>query len=93
MRDLKQAFALALRDLRIHANKTQNDFPPDVSREYVSLLERGLRSPTLETIDSLAKVLGIPPLALIVQCYQRREPERSLEDLLDETKRTVKGRT
>lgn len=93
MRDLKEAFALALRDLRMRANKTQNDFPPDVSREYVSLLERGLRSPTLETVDSLAKVLGIPPLALIIQCYHGREPERSLEDLLHEAMRTVKGHT
>lgn len=91
MRDLRDAFALALKELRMHADKAQTDFPPDVSREYVSLLERGLRSPTLETIDSLAKVLGVSPLALIIQCYQKREPEKSLEDLLNEAKAQVKG--
>lgn len=84
MRDLKAAFGLALKQLRMRAELAQNDFPPDVSREYVSLLERGLRAPTLETIDSLAKVMGISPLALVVQCYMWREPDRSLEELMDE---------
>lgn len=90
MRDLKEAFALALKELRIRANKAQNDFPPEVSREYVSLLERGLRAPTLETIDALAKVMGISPLALVIQCYMWREPNKSLEELLGEAEIQVK---
>lgn len=89
MRDLKEAFALALKQLRMRADLAQNDFPPDVSREYVSLLERGLRTPTLETIDSLAKVMGISPLALVIQCYMWREPDRSLEELMGEAKLQV----
>ncbi|MFV3314372.1 helix-turn-helix domain-containing protein [Pseudomonas sp. NY15374] len=86
MSDLKEAFALALRELRMHADLAQNDFPPEVSREYVSLLERGLRSPTLETIDSLAKVMSIAPLTLVILCYLRREPSRSLDELLGEVR-------
>lgn len=90
MRDLKEAFALALRQLRMRADLAQNDFPPEVSREYVSLLERGLRVPTLETVDSLAKVLGISPLTLVIQCYMWREPDRSLEELMGEARLQVR---
>lgn len=93
MSDLKEAFALALKELRMRADLAQNDFPPDVSREYVSLLERGLRSPTLETIDSLAKVMGISPLTLVIQCYMRRDPGRSLDELLGEAKLQVSRKT
>ncbi|MFF7864468.1 helix-turn-helix domain-containing protein [Pseudomonas monteilii] len=89
MSDLKEAFALALRELRMRADLAQNDFPPEVSREYVSLLERGLRSPTLETIDSLAKVIGVSPLTLVIQCYMRREPSKSLDELLGEVRMQV----
>ena len=36
-----------------------------VSVSYVSMLERGLRVPPLETLEALAKALGVPPLDLI----------------------------
>ncbi|APF00048.1 helix-turn-helix domain-containing protein [Pseudomonas putida] len=89
MSDLKEAFALALKQLRMRADLAQNDFPPQISREYVSLLERGLRSPSLETIDSLAKVMGISPLTLIIQCYMQHEPGKSLDELLGEARLQV----
>lgn len=82
MRELNDAFAQALKDMRLRANLAQSDFPPEVSREYVSLLERGLRSPSLEAIDNLAKVIGISPLALVLQCYLYRDPSTSFETLL-----------
>ncbi|SUD33710.1 PbsX family transcriptional regulator [Pseudomonas fluorescens] len=56
MRELNDAFALALRDMRHQANLAQSDFPPRVSREYISLLERGLRSPSL----GIPRALGHP---------------------------------
>ena len=36
-----------------------------VSVSYISMLERGRRSPPLETIEVLAKALGIQPIALL----------------------------
>jgi transcriptional regulator with XRE-family HTH domain len=36
-----------------------------VSVSYVSMLERGQRTPPLETLEALAKALGVPPLALL----------------------------
>lgn len=90
MRDIRDAFAEALKDMRLQAALAQTDFPPLVSREYVSLLERGLRAPTLETIDGLAKVLDIPPLALILQCYLLRDPTITLEELLGQAVKQVR---
>lgn len=36
-----------------------------ISVSYVSMLERGARVPPLETLDALAKALGVPPLDLL----------------------------
>lgn len=36
-----------------------------VSVSYVSMLERGERMPPLETLEVLAKALGVPPLHLL----------------------------
>lgn len=36
-----------------------------VSVSYISMLERGQRSPPLDTLESLAKALGVPPVSLI----------------------------
>jgi transcriptional regulator with XRE-family HTH domain len=34
-------------------------------RNYISLLERGLRSPTVDVLERLAQALGMTPSALI----------------------------
>lgn len=36
-----------------------------VSVSYISMLERGMRSPPLETLEALAKALRVPPLRLL----------------------------
>ena len=36
-----------------------------ISVSYVSMLERGMRVPPLETLETIAKALGVPPLDLI----------------------------
>ncbi len=36
-----------------------------ISVSYVSMLERGHRSPPLETVERLAKALGVPPTRLL----------------------------
>jgi transcriptional regulator with XRE-family HTH domain len=90
MRELNDAFAMALRDMRHQANLAQSDFPPRVSREYISLLERGLRSPSLKVIDDLAEIMGISPLSLVLQCYLHRDPSMSFEALLATAVRDVR---
>ncbi len=36
-----------------------------ISVSYVSMLERGQRSPPLETIEKMAKALGVAPAVLL----------------------------
>lgn len=43
-----------------------------ISVSYVSMLERGLRSPPLETLERLANALGVSPLTLIDHGHQHR---------------------
>lgn len=36
-----------------------------LSVSYISMLERGQRSPPLDTLEALAKALGVRPVALL----------------------------
>ena len=70
---LRKAFGKALRTLRKTKSLTQEDFALVSSRTYLSTLERGMKSPTLEKIDALSEVLGVHPLTLLSLCYQHME--------------------
>jgi transcriptional regulator with XRE-family HTH domain len=58
--DLAITFGRVLRTLRKQARLTQEGlgFAADLERNYISLLERGKRQPTLTTIVRLARPLG-----------------------------------
>lgn len=79
--DTNQAFGLALRELRNSKDLAQEDFSGVSSRTYISTLERGLKSPTLEKLDQLASVLEIHPLTLMVKCYLNQNPNVPLSSL------------
>jgi transcriptional regulator with XRE-family HTH domain len=55
-----------LHRVRLRKNFSQREVADKagVSVSYVSMLERGNRSPPLETIEVLAKALGVAPLSL-----------------------------
>ncbi len=40
-------------------------FESDYHRTYISGIERGLRNPTIVTLDRLAKALGVKPARLL----------------------------
>ncbi|AWM95049.1 transcriptional regulator [Pseudomonas sp. 31-12] len=79
--ELNPAFAEALRELRIRKGKTQDQFASVMSREYVSMLEHGKKSPTLEKVDGLASVLGVHAVSLMVSCYMKKEGIESLSEM------------
>jgi len=58
---LNKAFAYVLRDLRNKKCLSQEKFAFEAGlhRTYVSQLERGLKTPSLNTLQRIAKVLGI----------------------------------
>ncbi len=67
--DIKRAFAKALKELRQAKGLSQEALAleADLDRTYISLLERGLRQPSLTTIFLLAKVLSCKPSELVAR--------------------------
>ncbi len=65
--DLLTKFAANVRRLRSKKKLSQKALADKVgiSVSYVSMLERGQRSPPLETIEKMAKALGVQPAALL----------------------------
>jgi transcriptional regulator with XRE-family HTH domain len=65
--DLLDRFASNVRKFRAKKKLSQKALADriGISVSYVSMLERGQRSPPLETIEKLAKALGIPPATLL----------------------------
>ncbi len=70
---LRRAFGQALRKARTSKSLTQEDFGVVSSRTYLSSLERGMKSPTLDKIDQLARHIGVHPLVILTVCYSLRD--------------------
>jgi transcriptional regulator with XRE-family HTH domain len=64
---LERAFGRALREVRESRGVSQEQLALDANydRTYISLLERGTRSPTLRTVVELAEVLNVQPSEII----------------------------
>ncbi len=65
--DLHLGFAVALRQRRIQCGLSQEflAYEAGVDRTYVSQLERGLKAPSLATVDVLAHALDMRPSELV----------------------------
>ncbi|GBG14762.1 XRE family transcriptional regulator [Novimethylophilus kurashikiensis] len=81
--DIRRAFALAFKQLRKSSGLTQEDFSVVSSRTYVSVLERGMKSPTLEKIDELASTMQIHPLTLLTLTYMQAGSEDEANRLFE----------
>lgn len=67
--DHNTAFGKALREQRLLKQLSQEAlaFDAELDRTYISLLELGQRSPTLDTITLLCKALNIKKSELIIR--------------------------
>ncbi|MDD2064513.1 helix-turn-helix domain-containing protein [Pseudomonas sp. 25571] len=61
---LKASFASVLRALRCKRNITQRDFADTTNRTYLSKLELGKSSITLDKLEQVSERLGLSPLTL-----------------------------
>jgi transcriptional regulator with XRE-family HTH domain len=68
-----RAFGLALRAARVEWGISQDKLGEicDVDRTYPSLVERGLRCPTLATLLRLADALAAEPSQLVTETVKR----------------------
>lgn len=72
--DLRDIFAANLRRLRHEKGLAQDDlaYEAEVSRSYLSQLEKGAFYASLKILEKLAKALGVEPYELIVPPTRRR---------------------
>lgn len=87
--DIQKAFGQSLRVARKARSLSQEDFSEVSSRTYMSSLERGLKSPTLEKVHLLAGRMDIHPLTLIALTYLFEENETDVACLLAQVKNEV----
>jgi transcriptional regulator with XRE-family HTH domain len=68
-----KVFGKVLSELRKNAGLSQEKLAElaGLDRTYISLLERGLRQPTITTLFNLSKALGISPSSLIKDVENR----------------------
>jgi len=67
MTEVARAFGVAVRTVRIAAGVSQELLAEraDCDRTYPSLLERGLRQPTLGKMIDIARALRVEPVVLL----------------------------
>lgn len=72
-KSVQKAFGEALRQMRVSRGISQQELAleSELDRTYISLLERGLRQPTITTLMGLSDALGIDPALLIKQTRAR----------------------
>lgn len=72
---IERRFGAALRSRRIELALSQEElaFRAEIDRTFVSMLERGLRMPSLGTILSLAKALDTTGAHLVRQVEREQE--------------------
>ena len=70
---LKAKIGGVLRERREKLGLSQEDVAEraDVDRTYISILERGLKSPTLETLEKICAALGTLPERVIETARRR----------------------
>jgi transcriptional regulator with XRE-family HTH domain len=69
----RAAFSELLRELRQHAALSQEALAEKAGlhRTYISQLERGIKSPTLDVIAALSPALEVPLKAFLTQLSRR----------------------
>jgi DNA-binding XRE family transcriptional regulator len=68
----EKAFGQALREIRQSRKISQEQlgFEAGFDRTYISLIERGINSPTIRTVVKLADVLKVPPSKIVIRMEQ-----------------------
>ncbi|WP_406819627.1 helix-turn-helix domain-containing protein [Pseudomonas sp. KnCO4] len=80
----KLAFGSALKEVRVRKKIAQEQL--GASQSFVSTVERGIRSPTIEKMEEFAERLGVNPATLIVlmQVGQEGDVDLVLAKIRDE---------
>lgn len=89
--NLRQSLAAAIRTVRKNKGLTQEDFGVVSSRTYLSSLERGLKSPTVDKLEEIAKILDAHPASILLMAYAIQAQQLDRENLIDEIAAATKN--
>src|SRR5450830_999927 len=67
--DIQKALGKALKKVRLHKAMSQESLSDVSSRTYMSVLERGQKSPKVEKIDVIARAMGVHPITIFTIAY------------------------
>lgn len=79
--EIQKALGLAIKKIRLSKNLTQEFFSDISSRTYMSVLENGKKSPSVEKIDSLANAMEVHPITIFTLSYLIADENLTLDDL------------
>lgn len=85
--DLRRGLARSLRLIRKVKGIPQDQLSEVSGRTYLSEIERGIKNPTLEKIDALARTMNVHPLTLLTITYLPNLREQDLLALQDRIKK------
>jgi transcriptional regulator with XRE-family HTH domain len=79
---LRLGLARALRAKRVAQGLPQEAVEPQVTRRYLSSLESGSKSPTVDTLQAIAQQLGTTPSAMLLAAELLSQPKAKRQALL-----------
>lgn len=82
----QRSLPAALKMARKARGLSQEAFAEVSSRTYMSTLERGLKSPTLNKLAAISQVLAVHPLTLLMLSYTGGSPTE-MENLIAKIRR------
>ncbi|MCY1282667.1 hypothetical protein D9M71_790710 [compost metagenome] len=78
--ELKRALGAAIKSYRLERNISQESLGP--SQPYISNLEAGRWSASLDKIEQMAEVLGVHPVSVILAGYLSCESAAESDEVL-----------
>ena len=79
--ELKQAIGTSIRSYRLKRDVSQESLGP--SQPYISNLEAGRGSASLDKIEQMAEVLGVHPISIIFAGYLISNDDANKDELIE----------
>lgn len=89
--DLRHGLAQSLRLVRKTRGFAQDQLSDVSGRTYLSEIERGIKNPTLEKLDELAKAMDVHPLTVLTIAYLAHLREQELKALQNRVSKEAKA--
>lgn len=89
--EIQKALGLAIKEIRLSKQLTQEFFSDVSSRTYLSVLENGKKSPSVEKIDNLANAMGVHPLTVLTLSYLIANDKLTLDQLQIKISEEISG--